>query len=745
MFISNQSLVSLVISQSTFTDITHLWENLVTNNPTSIYLKQDNQTLGKKLDSKNHNFYSFQLFIADDLQCLWLVEKKINSFLYQITITFDSQEILDFLDLTRLSITPHQSEQIHHIFNSSKITSILKENFIFSLLKIVAENQDNNYDYLGVNSSSKSVESVLRNKIAQEKIIHQVTQQIQQDLDPLIIVKITIEQVQSLLQLDRLLVYQINVPVKENSETKKYIDIVTHEAKASQIIPSVLNFSEETCFQNHSKFYEKYLRKYTLTVNDVENFNLDQCLKEVMVKLKVKAKIVTPIIVNNQLWGLLIAHQCFKMRQWKQSEVKFLENIAEYLALAVYQYNSYQKLQEQKNLLEEQIERKAKQLKDALIIAEIAHQSKTEFLGSISHELRTPLTCIIGLSGTLLHWSKEKKNDSLSPEKRVRYLQIIQDSGRKLLQLINNMLDFADLEAGKSLLYIEEISLENFCKFVYLSSLESAKNRGITLNFDYQVSNNLDTFHGDEERLYQVLLNLVDNAIKFTPSGGVVTFRVKRNKHQTIFQIEDTGIGIDKNQIPLLFTEFQQLENYRSRIYAGTGLGLALSKHLVELHGGIIEVESVVGEGSKFTVLLPDYEVKNSLKSEYNQDNYDLLKVNKTIVIVCDDDETGTFLCELLTAADYQVIWLVDIQEAVSRIRLINPIIVIIQQEKDISFTTVESIKSQDDLSFHLIVIKNEIKGDEWENLSNSKVDEYILKPLQPRILLKKISQIINQ
>lgn len=128
-----------------------------------------------------------------------------------------------------------------------------------------------------------------------------------------------------------------------------------------------------------------------------------------MEKLEIKAKVAIPIIVKNQLWGLLIAHQCFTIRKWKNSEIKFLKNIAEYLSLAIYQYNSYQKLEEQKNLLEQQIEKKAKQLQDALVVAQIAHQSKTEFLGSISHELRTPLTCIIGLSGTLLHWSKEKK------------------------------------------------------------------------------------------------------------------------------------------------------------------------------------------------------------------------------------------------------------------------------------------------------------------------------------------------
>lgn len=118
--------------------------------------------------------------------------------------------------------------------------------------------------------------------------------------------------------------------------------------------------------------------------------------------------------------------------------------------------------------------------------AQIAHRSKTEFLGSLSHELRTPLTCIIGLSGTLLHWF-QKEGGGLSPEKQIRYLEIIQDSGRRLMELINNMLDFADLEAGKSLLCIKEISIENLLQNVYNGCLEIAKNQGVKLKIECQM------------------------------------------------------------------------------------------------------------------------------------------------------------------------------------------------------------------------------------------------------------------
>jgi two-component system sensor histidine kinase/response regulator len=752
MFIPSLSLVSRIIPHQMFTKIVSLWQELATNNYLEgIYLSQDNliNLEIENIPQEKQSFHSFQLFLADNIQALLLVEKKINDLYYQITITFDCQEIVDFIEIinSRIDITKENITKIYSILSSSKNKDNSDQYFIFTLMKILTESLTFQDNYLNDYSQHQSIEVILRNRIEQERILHQVTQQIQQDLDLLVIVKMTIEQVQSLLQIDRLLIYQLRVPIKDElSEEITYIDTVTHEAKASNIIPSVLNFQEESCFNNIKDSETKYLEGFYLTIEDINHSNLNPCLKESMEKLGVKAKIAMPIIVKNKLWGILIAHQCFSVRKWKSNEITFLKSITEYLAVAIYQYNSYHTLEEQKKLLEKQVAIKAKELQDALLIAQIANQSKTEFLGSISHELRTPLTCVIGLSGTLLHWSKDVKNN-LSLEQQIRYLKIIQDSGRKLLQLINNILDFADIEAGKSLLYMEDISLENLSKMVYLSALEISQNQGIKINLDYQINKDLDLFYGDGERLYQILLNLVDNAIKFTPFGGEVTIKIRRNKSQAIFQIEDTGIGISKEQIPLLFTKFQQLENYRTRTHSGTGLGLALTKHLVELHGGIIEVKSILDKGSIFTISLPNFSSSYSIKSKINEQEIKEisdLKINKTIVIICEDDEIGTFLCQLLTAADYQIIWLVDIYEAIHRIRLINPSIVILEQNQEASLDICKTIKSESKDNLYLMVIKDKISGSEWENLSNCGVDEYLLKPLQPRVLLRKIAKIIN-
>ncbi|BAQ61172.1 circadian input kinase A [Geminocystis sp. NIES-3708] len=747
MFIPSQSLISRIIPHQMFTKISHLWQELVNENEDEgIYLNEDNLVSSTNIETTKQKFHSFKLFVSPKIQALLLIEKQINQVYYQITVTFDYQEIVDFLELIQpqIIISNEKLTKLNQILSKDQNKDCSNHTFIFALLRILTEPLCLQEGYFGDYYQNQPIEVILRNRIEQERILHQVTQQIQQDLDLLIIIKMTIEQVQTLLQIDRLLIYQIKVPVqKKISDEIKFIDTVTYEAKVSSIIPSVLNFQEESCFNNIKNCEEKYLNGFYLAVEDVDNSNINNCLKESMQKLGVQAKIVVPIIVQNKLWGLLIAHQCFSPRKWKSSEVNFLKNISEYLAVAIYQYNCYQKLEKQKKLLEQQIEKKAKELQDALIAAQIANQSKTEFLGSISHELRTPLTCIIGLSGTLLHWSQDKQH-KLSTEQQIRYLRIIQDSGRKLLQLINNILDFADIEAGKSLLFIEQISLQNISNMIYLAGIEIARNQGISVKLDNLTTPELDLFYADGERLYQILLNLVDNAIKFTPSGGEVIIRLMRNQNQVIFQIEDTGIGIYEEQISLLFTKFQQLENYRTRTYSGTGLGLALTKHLVELHGGLIEVESVVGKGSIFTVILPNSEEKNNIKPKIIEKEIGDIKINKTIVIICDDDEIGTFLCELLTAADYQVIWLIDVSEAINRIKLINPAVVILEKNQQISLSISNALKNDENKSFYLIVIRDEINGNDWENLSNSGIDEYLLKPLLPRVLLKKMSRIIK-
>ena len=282
--------------------------------------------------------------------------------------------------------------------------------------------------------------------------------------------------------------------------------------------------------------------------------------------------------------------------------------IAEQLAIAIHQSELTDSLQDatrtltqEKRSLEQLVISRTMALREALIAAEAASRLRNEFLATISHELLTPLTYVIGMSSTLLRWPLGE----LSQRQR-DYLQTIHDSGEHLLELINDILDLSQIEAGKTVLNITEFSLTEIAHNALHSLSNKAANQQINLQLDLQITPTRDRFTADAERIEQILWNLLTNAIKFTPESGNVTLRVWVENNTAIFQVEDTGIGIPKDKLPLLFEKFQQLDTPLRRRYEGTGLGLALTKQLVELHRGRIEVESTVATGSIFTVWIPD-------------------------------------------------------------------------------------------------------------------------------------------
>jgi signal transduction histidine kinase len=204
------------------------------------------------------------------------------------------------------------------------------------------------------------------------------------------------------------------------------------------------------------------------------------------------------------------------------------------------------------------------------------------------------------MSATLLRLPLGQLN-----QRQRHYLQTIYDSGEHLLTLINDILDLSQLEAGKAVLNVSKFSLVTLAQASLRSLAETAQRQTVNLKLDLKFEPLCDRFAADRQRVQQILWNLLSNAVKFTPAGGQVILRIWMENNHAVFQVEDTGIGIPEQQLPLLFKKFQQLNSPYCRLYEGTGMGLALTKHLVELHRGRIEVESTVGVGSSFTVWLP--------------------------------------------------------------------------------------------------------------------------------------------
>ncbi|MBD2462063.1 PAS domain S-box protein [Oscillatoria sp. FACHB-1407] len=238
----------------------------------------------------------------------------------------------------------------------------------------------------------------------------------------------------------------------------------------------------------------------------------------------------------------------------------------------------------------------------SLANAELARATrlKDEFLANMSHELRTPLNAILGLSEAL----QEQVFGTLSDRQR-HSLQTIEQSGRYLLELINDILDLSKIESGRMDLQLATVSVEQLCESSLAFVRQQAHQKNILLHSC--IPADLGHITLDERRMRQALINLLSNAVKFTPDGGEIRLEVQPDStHQRLqFSVIDTGIGIAAEHIPKLFKPFVQLDSSLTRRYTGTGLGLALVRRIVELHKGGVTLESEIGQGSRFTLTLP--------------------------------------------------------------------------------------------------------------------------------------------
>lgn len=293
-----------------------------------------------------------------------------------------------------------------------------------------------------------------------------------------------------------------------------------------------------------------------------------------------KTEIALPLTLRGEIIGVLGVKR-EKTTDWVEEEVTVVEAVATQVALAL----------ENARLSKEQ-EKTIVQLKDI-------DRLKSEFLTSMSHELRTPLNSIIGFSDVLLQGI-----DGDLPDLALNDIQLIYNSGKHLLALINDILDLSKIEAGKMELVREAVDIEEVFNALLASSNSLIKDKPVEIIID--VSRNLPSVYADKLRLNQILLNLVSNAAKFTHEGSI-TIRALLDDEPDLMRISvtDTGIGIPPNKIGAIFERFRQADSSTTRKYGGTGLGLAICKQLVEMHGGEMGVESQEGVGSKFFFTIP--------------------------------------------------------------------------------------------------------------------------------------------
>ncbi len=325
-----------------------------------------------------------------------------------------------------------------------------------------------------------------------------------------------------------------------------------------------------------------------------------------------------PLVVQGRAIGVLGADRKHTQRPLDPATLELLQLFAAQVALAIEHGRLYEAQRMAALQLEAKVEERTQQLKDAMQRIEEASHHKSEFLASMSHELRTPLNAVIGFAELL-----EKERHGPLTGKQARFVQHVLSSGRHLLQIVNDLLDLSKIETGRIELRLAPIRLEDLLEEARTLVSAQAASKSHTLSL--RVEEGLPVIEADPLRLKQVLVNLLSNAVTFTPAGGAITVTARRVDTEQFtdhrppskpcrgvvggvveISVADTGIGIRPEDAGRLFQEFVQLDRFLDEPRQGTGLGLAITKKLVELHGGQIWAASDgSGRGSTFTVRLP--------------------------------------------------------------------------------------------------------------------------------------------
>ena len=488
--------------------------------------------------------------------------------------------------------------------------------------------------------------------------------------------------------------------------------------------------------------------KEPVAIEDL-NDRPDLNVTELQVRSPARALLVVPLLSEGQIIGSISLRQNDTTRCWNLSDIDLAQIVATQASLAVQQSRLYQTTRQQAERLLE------------------ADRLKTEFFQNISHEFRTPLTLTIGP----LESACNRKED-LPYQQAVIALR----NSRRLLRLVNQLLDLQRLDAGRMQPSFRPCDLVGFCSSTAESFRSYCEKKGLHLITQLQ---DCPLLYLDIERFDKVIYNLLSNAVKFTPEGGTITLTVAPAGAHCLLQVKDTGIGIRTEQIPYLFERFHQAEGSASRSYEGSGLGLALVKELVELHGGQISVESVYGEGTTFSVWLhfgsthlppervleipaefhsskaavelADVEADLS-EDEAENNNFEALQpvnsetVAGTVLVVDDNPDLRFYVSGILRDSGFAVFLARNGEEgfAVAKSRRPNLILTDLMMPLVSGLDLIKMIREDEELQGTPVILLT-AKADEDTRIEGVErgADAYLSKPFNDRELLAEVRNLI--
>lgn len=658
---------------------------------------------------------------------------------------------MEFLSLTTLypdiirivSIDCSETEDLVEALESGKVFKCITKPWEAEELKALVRQALDTHKFL--KTRTRELALTLR----RQALINKITSTIRASLDPQNIFTAITQELGQALQVDGC---ALSLWTKED----KFVRCVgLYDLAESRLSQTGLEpISPQQLPQSFSPIAENPVLQQLLktqqpvVVNDLSEQPFLEGL-DLPLKLPARALLVVPLITGGKSIGSITLRQAHKPRYWRQSEVELAQTVAAQAATAVQQSQLYQ---ETRSLARRLLE---------------LNRQKTQLFQNISHEFRTPLTLVLGL----LESAVAQKQD-LSLEQAGIGLR----NSRRLLRLVNQVLDLQRLDAGRMQPTFRPCNLAEFVSQIVASFRPYCERKGLQLVTELSHC----SLYLDLEKFDQVLYNLLSNAMKFTPAGGRITVRVEPVGSYCLLQVEDTGIGIAKSQIPHLFERFYQAEGSANRSYEGSGLGLALVKELVELHGGEISVDSVYGEGSLFTVWLQigtahlpldqvletpvevhlhsaavelaDLEVvAGAAEEKVEKDSLDVhsphqAKPSPQILVVDDNPDLRTYVSNILRSSGYKVQTACNGTEGLRMAQANSPDLIVTDlMMPQLSGLQMVWLLRKDDRLKGIPIILLTAKADEETRISGTEhgVDAYLAKPFHARELRAEVRNLL--
>jgi signal transduction histidine kinase/DNA-binding response OmpR family regulator len=545
-------------------------------------------------------------------------------------------------------------------------------------------------------------------------------------------------------------------PEREEIEYRLAIEKGTRYAPYSRSMRDVNQFAVWCINERQPVFindvateYSRYIAHYQETARALEDGTLSR---------DAQSMIYLPLVSKDRVLGV-VTIQSFAAHAYTERHLNMMQSLAAFTAIALDNANAYRQLNEQ----EHEIRRLFDEAERARAAAEEADAAKSAFLSTVSHELRTPLTSVLGFAKII----KKRLEDRIFPlvpkgDRKVEQtiqqvhdnLQVVVSEGERLTKLIDDVLDLAKIEAGKLEWHMAPVTLADVIDQATAATASLFEHKGLTLV--KEIDRALPAITGDRDRLMQVVINLISNAVKFT-ERGTVTCRAAMRDGEVVVSVSDTGLGIAAADQPKVFERFKQVGDTLTDKPKGTGLGLPICKEIVEHHRGRIWVESEPGRGSTFSFALPFDDasqpllpldlatVVRQLREQVAVSTPRTAERQPRILVVDDDANIRELLTQEFVEAGYAVATAGDGHEALAEVRRSRPDLVVLDvMMPEMNGFDVAAVLRGDPQTADIPIVILSIVQDR-ERGFRLGVDRYLTKPIDTDLLFREVGTLLEQ